>query len=351
MGFQNVMRWKSPGGSLNDILSVTTGEAIKSTGTILNVTIPALTLNKSLLLFTYKSEGTTASQNDNRLTGQLTSTTNIQFTEWTSNTFAKSIRWYIIEFTAISPATVQRGSTTQTAAITNQAITAIDLAKTFPITSTKSSSTSTDGTCLMKADFTSTTNMSLTTLGSISQITEWQILEHPSWDITTYTNSGGAAILDTAITAVVLAETWVVGSYFNTQSNLNARVWPIYFNTSTTNIRLERAVATGGNRVTYYVIEGGIAFNAEQKQNTMTSGTLINTTIATLNQNNSIAFGMIFAHSQANSLNAAPFINNPEDTYVKIELTSNTNVEIERTTSSAFDIKAAFNALDFSPSI
>ncbi|MCP4713078.1 MAG: hypothetical protein GY869_30990, partial [Planctomycetes bacterium] len=188
MGFQHVF----PFNQLNlvdvaDVLQVSTGEDSFSSGNTLNVTVPALVMNKTILLFSYESDGGLARERTNRLSGQITSTTNIRFQQALASATEKTIRWYLIEFNTAAAANVQRGSFTQVTADDDETISAVDLNHAFPLVTGRNDGAGQETYSMMRAELTTTTNLNLETHTAASQITEWQVVENPNWDVTKYT--------------------------------------------------------------------------------------------------------------------------------------------------------------------
>ena len=355
MGYQHIMRWNGLKFT-SDILEVTTDEVLLNSGTFIDVTIPAVTMNKCLLVYSFDCDRGTANQSQTRVSGQITSSTNLRFEVFSSSTNPKNIRWYLIEFSTLSPAIVQRGTHVAITNDDNVTISSVNLSNAFPYTSTRCEGSQAGSRAMVRSIITDTTTLNLRSNAGPDATTEWQVLNHPNWNVSTATatRTGASATVDTTVPAMVLTDTWIIGSFFFSSPTSQAKDWSIYYPTSTTNIRGETGDNSGTTEIQYYIINGNGNFEVQASENTMTAGTDINnTSISAINQANSIAFAAYGAQSQGIDLNSSPVSSDPNDTYAQVELTSNTNVKTERVGSAVTPStnKVALQAIDFSNSI
>lgn len=357
MGFQHVMPFNvlNQVQGLGDVLSITTGEVVFSTGSNVDVTVPALTLNKTILLFNYMGDGANSNRANNMVSGAITSTTNIKFESWNANGTAETIRWYLIEFTSTSPAIVQRGAFTQVTAADNVAITSVDLAHSVPFCSTRLDNigTSNSSAALNRYRVQTSTSLQIQSNLSDGQIIEWQVIENTNWDVTEVlwaifdTNSTN----DITITAVDLDTTWFTSSYFLDTALVLGDNIGIAYPDSTTNLHLERSATTDDLFGITYIIEGGLFFDVVHTEEILLASTasVVNKTISSVNKNNSIVDTQYGAHSMGVNITNAS--NNPINTYAKLELTTNTNLEMERVGTATIEILGSADVVDFTNSL
>lgn len=183
-----------------------------------DVSITAVNMSRTFVI----CQSDTGGANNNatvRATCELTSTTNLRITP--GNTVsAETVRWYVVEF--YSGVTVQRGVTSMgTSATANAAITAVDLSKTFVLTTERAndSSAGQDERWTITAELNSTTNLLLTRneTGSLAEAPSiaWQVVQIESALVqsgsTTITGSQTAATA-TLTNAVDTSRTFVVFS-------------------------------------------------------------------------------------------------------------------------------------------
>jgi hypothetical protein len=182
-------------------------------GTVVNVTITAVTLSRAMIQYSVRTA------NDVRMIkwsyrAEFTSTTNLRFTRM-SDAFdaGLTLEWVVTEF-ASGVATIQAGSVNPSATPTDVTISAVNLTRAFPVTfssTTDSAGLQTDD-CL-EATLSSTTNLRLQ--WSVAPATDacnttWQVVEFAT-GITvqsgekTYTHDLGSATQ--TITSVNLSKT------------------------------------------------------------------------------------------------------------------------------------------------
>lgn len=344
--------------AISDIASITTGNVILNSGSFLDVTVPAFTMDKTVLIFTDRSAGTSVQQSISRVTGQITSTTNIRFATFNTSTRVKTIVWFLIEFAATSSATVQRGSFTQVTADDDVTISSVNLSHAFPLCSTRVSagSNSIVSDAMLKADITTPTNLNLVTKTTSSQVTEWQVVEHLNWNVSTATvTRTSTKTADVTVPAMVLKNIWLVGSCYLDNVDANIKDWSIYYPTSTTNIRLENGDASSDSTFAkYYIVDSKGAFNTQFDETEIPTGSnSIFTAISNIDTAKSIIFGAMSNFNQAIDVNDPISIeNNPRSNTIGIEINTATEIRVRRQSSgdSPADVKVAAQIIDFSKS-
>lgn len=258
------------------------------TGTSQTTTISAVTLNKSILFISIKAQG--ANPAGNLISAQLDSTTTIRFQRGATESLTVDITWTVVEFTAASNITVQRGSTSVSSTTTTQSITAVaGLNRAFTLGYTRVSSAATSGYEYREAvlhRLTSTTNINFEVHDtSHSPVVEWQVIE--SADITVQTihrtTVSGTSLNDT-ITAVVDARTSVHASLASDQVQqlFQEKIYQ-YRLTSTTNVNASRNASSGDVDYFVYVVEWPSGVSVQRIEPTsFTSGATTNVTITSV---------------------------------------------------------------------
>ncbi|HXI28300.1 MAG TPA: hypothetical protein VNG89_07755, partial [Vicinamibacterales bacterium] len=164
-------------------VSVQRGETTVSATTV-NVTISAVTMAQSFVLFSKTAiAGEAEWSNNDSIAGDLTTTTNLQFRIAASANHIVS--WQVVTFTSAADINVQRGSvTTMTGATTSATatLTAVNTRKTFVLSSWRTSGTGADiGSRLVRTQLTNSTTLTFdrSATGSPDSIEEiaWQAIE------------------------------------------------------------------------------------------------------------------------------------------------------------------------------
>jgi hypothetical protein len=353
MGFQHVMPFNFLA-KYGDVLGVTSGEVtFPTTSNTLNVTIPATVLDKTLLLFSYKdtSSDSTGQDDENCISGQLTSTTNIRFKTNTTPTASKTIQYYLIHFSSLSPVTIHRGSHTMVGTSDNITIPAVTLANAFPIHSMTTSAGNMNAAWMTSFDITTTTNIAINTSINRSQRIEWQVVDHPNWTVTRTTISitAGNSLATTTIPAYTQANVWITGSYKFDNSFITVEQIPIWYTLSTTQIRLRRTSTSGQHDAIIYCVDGGGKFVNNFNRGTIGTGSTDSNSTFTATQRNTVAYfnGMGSGRGDDNSNSGAN--NAAENVQIKLKVTG-AGVNLQRT-GTLYDLRWAYQALDFTKSI
>lgn len=262
---------RAGGGQLR---GVQTGTAQISAGNVsTTAAITAVTLNKAFIIFQYYTSLDWDDARESMVRGRINSTTQLTFNRSTNNGDVY-IRWWVIEFTASSGATVQRGSVTMTGIPTDVTISAVNLSNAFPLISYESPGSTLNSDHFVSGYLSSTTNLRIQANSDINQIMDWEVIENPQWTVAAYSDTLTGTIKDTAITAVTLARALLISMGYMSSS---FTVWgDDLFRcgfTSTTNIRAVRNATSGNINLRYHVITSS-RFQAQHFQYSITAGNL-----------------------------------------------------------------------------
>jgi hypothetical protein len=275
------MPWIQRISSVNpEITAVYSGTAVISNGTSSeNVSITTVTKNKTFLIFSYESSIAIDDSDEACVRGILTDGDNLDFDTGANVTGDINISWFLIEFSATSSASVQHGLLTYASDPDDITISAVTLANSFPIISHRNFSANINERNFFSLEFTSTTNLRVANANPAdAQEIAWQVVEYSGWDVTRYTDTMaiGDNLEDTPITAVVLAETFLIGSSNISAGNVEGDSLIRSFFNSTTVIRSDCQSAAGTDEVwnlEYWVVEGNGTFDAQHIQDSTPGAT------------------------------------------------------------------------------
>jgi Secretion system C-terminal sorting domain len=235
-----------------------TGTAtIAAAATSITVTIPAVCLTQSFLVFSASTD--TNNPGDFQVGGQMTNATTLTFTRF-GNTLstAATIKWQVFEFEG--NVSVQRGITILNAPPVNIAITAVNLAKTFVIATMSNNGATAGDNDGFTADLTTTTNLQLSaTAGNTPDFkVYWQVIEYQDALVkkfNTTLNAGAASTTTTISPAITTLPKAFVISNHTIGANVDADDLPRTELTNTTTVTYTRGVGTTAamNFVTYVV--------------------------------------------------------------------------------------------------
>lgn len=252
MGFQHIMPWLPRGG--DPFLPIQIGSVdLDEPNTFVTVTIPAVNLSKAVLEFTYSGDANQVNPRDCWVSGQITNPTTLTFQRAGSTPGSGVniiINWWVWEASPSSPMTVIRGSAqigNMLPLPVNVTIPAVDLAKSFPIITSRADQTSfpNDETAV-KAKLTTSTNLELYKIANSplfmeSHIVEYQIISNSAWDIQQIDVNMPLATLNQAITSIPLAQSYFAASgTFGVGRSITGRYNPIFVQTTPTNVFFER---------------------------------------------------------------------------------------------------------------
>ncbi len=347
--------WTITDGATADIVEVTTGEVtFPTTGAVLNVTVPELTMNRTLLYFTYKDEDTDTLGEDAecRIRGQITSSTNIQFNVDTTPAFEKTIKYTLVHYSAISPVVIERGSEiAMSGTADNITIPAVTLANTFPIISVSTNAGNFNSAGLVRGRLSSTTNIAITAGVNRSQDIDWQTCDHPDYDVTeeTITIADTTVQATTTVTAFVQADVWLVGSMDYDISSIQADDMAVWYHISTTQIRGRRTASNDVCTMTIYMVDGNGGFVVDSARSHISNtNSAQNSTISAVTIANSLPY-FSGANGGMGDQNTGTPVATPEDSQMLVKFNSTTQIRLERVGTSE-DVRFAVQAVDFTPS-
>lgn len=329
---------------------IQTGE-ITFTGNSGTDTLSAVILDKSLLIYQYMADVALDDPDLTNVDGEITNTTTVTFERDDNVGELITVRYWVLEYAAASGVIVQRGSVSVGSTPVNVGIAAVDLANSFPIVSSQSDSIALTDHTWPSADITSTTNLQLTSGGAATHVTKWQVIDHPNYTVTKYTATllNAVTLLDTAITAVDLANTWLVVSGRKDDTGvIGGDDVPRSGLQSTTNIRAERDGGTDEFDFIYYVVENdGSFFNVQQLNDFQITGgnSDANTSITSVDTDRSIIY--------SGSVGVAR-VTNVTDTTARGDVIilvarflSATSVEIERELAPGVVVSGDYQVIEF----
>lgn len=343
-----------------EINSIQTGTVnIAANNASVTDTITAVTKNKSFLVFQYESANTTDNPQNNFVRGAITNSTTLTFTRANNPAQAVTIRWWVVEFSASSSASVQHGSRTLAGATDNVTVTAVTLANAFPLvtwSSARASNPLSDD--VLTAELTTTTNLQFRcAANSTTTVIEWQVIENASWTVTKYTDVMDKADVteDTPLApSVTLADVWLVGyaEADDLSRNMNGNDHVRWQFTSTSNIQASKnSAATGfGYDLLYHIIDGGGKFATQHFQGeAIAAGNSTGTTALSPNIDTAKTIiknnAGIPSYSDKNDND-----DTGDDICVKHQINSVNQVQQERV-STSFESEVDFDVVDFSNSM
>lgn len=262
-----VQGWLSwiPTGSAG-VKSLQSGTATMPVGTAttqtVNVPISAADMTKSVLFFTARVSS--VDPGDGQVRGQLTSPTNVQFTRPNATSLSPvTIRWSVVEFSG--GVRVQRDTALVANTTSNVTIAAVDLAKSFVLTSCQMSAGDTgyNDNDYLRARLTSSTNLefgiNVLQGPGFEKPCDWQVVEHAGVSVqrgigslaSTANTSGPITISAVDLTKSFVHVTWKPTSTAGTQTGadfLRARL------TGPTTIEIDRGATGTGIEYAWEVV-------------------------------------------------------------------------------------------------
>jgi len=357
MGFPHVYPFNLANAAADpEIESVQTGTATILTATnSITDTITAVTKAKSFMMFSY--EGTQATDDSNLVCvhGVITNGTTLTFNTQGNITGTITIRWFVVEFSATSSGNVQHGTLNYATDPDDITISAVVLANSFPIISHSNDSLNLNERNYFSLEFTSTTNLRVANANSAdNQQIAWQVVENPNWDVTRYTDTMaiGDSLEDTAITAVVLAETFLIGSSNISTANVDGNSMIRSYFTSTTNIRSDCQAGAGTDELwncEYWVVEGAGVFDVQHVQDSTPGATEDVTLGSNIDPDASIVFpvGGMHNNTQGQDVGVQRDI---DDVFPAISIKDLNEITIDRGSTLNTMFWSA-EVIDFSPSM
>ena len=229
--------------------------SLGSGASVLNVAITSVDLTKSFLVF--ESSTNDADPSDFNVSGQLSTSTNIQF-QRTGTGPPVNLTYKVIEF--FGDVTVQRGATTLSSTTQNQAITSVDLDKSFVLFSLRFAGGSMSADDFAVADLTTGTNMQFRANGTGATI-EWQVIEYDDSYVRKVKTALGAGqttktvdINECGSNYVDQAKTMILGSQA-VSTDVRPDDLPRYELTDSTELTITRVGSTADLEIVVYVVE------------------------------------------------------------------------------------------------
>ena len=309
-----------------------------------NVTITAVTLNRSVLFFGVQEDNVDPA--NGLVRGQLTSTTNIAFNRADTATTVV-VRWYVAEFT--SGVAVQRGSQTMTADTVNVTLTSNDLSRTYAVISYQDTGATYGVGDFYRARLTSSTNLELSkqTGGSTGAVVDWQVVELTAGGIVqsgdlsflTSDTSKTAAISAVDSTKAFLLAYWNVGGTGIAPNFIRGR------RTSATQLTFDRADTGTTVGLTYFVVGLNDASTVQDgNASFLSSETTKGVTISAVTLTRSVAFLSGNGFGGSTSANS----DNPGPGWFTADLTTTTNLQLTRGVTGSATAEAAWFVVEFS---
>lgn len=341
---------------LGDISEISQGEVTFPVSvSTLDVTIPATTLNKTLLIFTYNdtSTDTGGQDNENRIYGQLTTTTNIQFKTQNVTSTLKTIKWYLIHYSALSPVNIERGVHTMIGVADNITIPAVTLANAFPVNSTNNNAGNLNSASMIRYDLTTTTNMKIDSGTDRNQEIAWQVVDHPDYDVTKIVVTIPDLSLEgsTTVSAYDPTRVWIAGSYEYNPSGADGKDIAIWFSGSSTTVTVQRGDTVNIITATLYMVDGNNKFITQNVQNAILNTTTEEDTplSPSIWTPNTIPF-FTGVGNGLGSQNSGTEHEGADNLQVKLDMSSTTILGAERV-GDLHQTRFAAQVIDFSPSI
>ena len=210
---------------------------------------------------------------------ELTSSTQITVT--TETAISQTVQWYLVEFS--SGATVQRGSTTMGAGVSQSdiTITALDTAKTFVLEETAANvARAEQARQTIRAHLTSTTNLRLdrNETGSVARV-KWQVVTLEGASVQSGLKTVTGVISDTVtVSAVTMSNSFLI---FNNRA-LAASVgecWEFFTGgvlTNSTTLTFSRGTTANSVELAWFLVELG---GASVQRGTATDGNVDHTAL------------------------------------------------------------------------
>ncbi len=336
-------------------LSIQSGEIVIPNGSYeVQDSIVPVTLNKSLLFFTYKHESINDDPFFTWVRGRLENSSTLEFTcNFGSNTNADiTIKWYVLEFSALSPVTVQRGTMTMTGTVTNIGLSPVDLAHSFPVITSSNATANIEEECLVGAEITSSNNLQLRSAAINTTRVEWQVIENMDWDVSKYVDSMVASdtFEGTPISPVSLSDTFFVLSTASTGfGSINGnQITRHYFN-GTTQLAAFRP-QTGGfdYQFIYYVVDtnGQVSVQHEDTDQINNGSDNNSTVISSVDVSKAIPLMATLAQSLGSNITDGD--RDGETLFVLLDILNSTTLDQERGGATANILNYAYMILEFS---
>ncbi len=304
--------------------SATLGAAATS----VDVTIGAVVMAQSFLTFSASFDD--VNPGGGQVSGWIVDPTTLRFERSATGPII-TVKWYTAEF--VSGVTVQRGTANMTAALLDIPITAVNLARSFPIISYRIAGGSYGDNDFLRAKLTSTTNLQITVSAGTGGSCEWQVIEYTGAAVQSgdLSFAAGDASRSATVAAVNVPKTWLLFSYASasgTGTNIAQKMlWGTL--TDATTLTFDRASTGQAVDVTWYLVEFTDATTVESGSTQFTTAqTQLDVPIVCVDTLTSLATagGMSYRGG------STPYTtdDNPGVSSVTLDLTSATNLRLTR---------------------
>ena len=304
--------------------SATLGAAATS----FDVAILAVVTAQSFLTFSASFDD--ANPGASQVSGRIVDATTLRF-ERTVTGPAIALKWYVAEFA--SGVTVQRGTANMTAALLDIPITAVNLARSFPIVSYRIAGAAYGDNDYLRAKLTSPTNLQATVAAGVGGSIEWQVIDYTGASVQSGDLSflAGDSSLSATVAAVNPSKSWLLFSYTSasgTATNIAQKmVWGTV--TDATTLTFDRASTGQAVDLTWYLVEFTDATTVESGSTQLTTAqTQLDVGVVCVDTATTLAS----AGGTSYRGGSTPYVvdDNPGVSTVTLDLTSATNLRITR---------------------
>lgn len=320
---------------------------IANGSTVTNVSISGVDMSQSFLVFSSTIDN--ALPENFQVGGRINNSTTLTF-ERTGNTGVVTIKWQVFEFEG--GVFVQHGSATNIARNTNVnvSINCVDLTKSFVLISARKSGGQFGNDDGITANLTTSTNLQLFITGTAGANMEeayWQVIEYQAATVKKVTatlNAGSTSTTSTITPAVSnLAKAFVVSNH-GVSGDVSSDDLPRTELTNTTTVTYTRVGTTETMNFVTYVIEF-------TDQSTVTRGNQA-FAAASVSQNVVIAAGAssgVFGPGNFGRQGSTSFAtdDNPGHNWFTYEITSGTNLQIQRAVGTGSTANAPWQIVTF----
>jgi len=329
--------------------SVQSGTAVISDGNASSsVTISSVDLSKSFLVFSVRHN--VASPAGGHISGQLTSSTNIDFLRVGTNTDV-TVEWTVVQFA--SGVTVQRGSELLDVTTKNATLTSTDLARSFPIISHRIGGTTVSDDDFARARLTSTTNLELSAYGPRpDSVVEWQVVEYTdaavqSGDVSFAAGDSTKSV--TGLSTFATDKAWLIYSYksaLGTTTNIGQKLVRGLV-TGTTSVQFDRSQTGQAIDLTWHLVEFQDDTGVQHANASFTSAQLqADVPIAAVDPDWSFGVGGYMMRGGKSPYNSS---DHPGAAWFTAELTSGTNLRLRRDFTGSSTADLGWSVIQFSP--
>ncbi len=312
------------------------------TGLSTTVTIDYVCPDQSFLVFT-----TTVDNNEPRdchVGGEITNETTLTFGKQTGGGSTVEIRWQVFEFS--DGVDVQRGSQNITGT-DDIAISSVDISKSFVLISGLKDGVTFGNDDFVNANLTSNTNLRIAVASGQHTEVFWQVVEYDSAFVqraTAFMGSGTAVVTSTLGTPVDLSRTMIISNHI-ANGNMQSDDMPRTELTDSVTITYTRVGTARVLNFVAFVVEFTDGTSVLHGTETFASGeTTKNVTIPEAASSTGV-FGTGHLGKQGSTTFNSD--DNPGHNWFTYELSSSTNLRIERATGTGSSAIAPYQVVTF----